>query len=133
MDDPNTPLSRALVPVVKEAMRDAGIVSSRALARATGLSNQYISNRLDSSVSSDWLVPLTAANLDLIGEAVGLPASELVRRAEAVAHRFADQGQCGHRATIKGLRPRNEEIAAKLASRSDESKAFCHDILKQMD
>jgi len=82
MDDPNTPLSRALVPVVRKAMQDAGITSSRALARATGLSNQYISNRLDANVANDWLIPLTTANLDLISKAVGVRPSVLLRRAE---------------------------------------------------
>jgi len=35
--------------------------------------------------------------------------------------------------TIKGFRARNDEIAAKLASRSEDSKAFRHNILEQME
>jgi len=80
--NPNTPLSSALVTVVKAAMEDAGIASSRALGRATGLNHQYISGRLYTPVSADWLVPLSSADLDLIGKAVGVTASELVSRAE---------------------------------------------------
>lgn len=77
-------LADQLVLEVKVQMARQGVPSSRALGQLINRNSQYMSQRLDGGSATTGLrIPLNIRDLAAISAALGILASELVRRAEA--------------------------------------------------
>lgn len=70
-------LNAAMIKVIEEARWEKKLRSARALAEAAGMTHTYLNQRLNGSVA------FNVRDLGALGEALGIPAGELMSRVSA--------------------------------------------------